>query len=51
MRLDKLTTQFQQALVGLRSIGILRGSGFFSGSQMVIEADATMVTPSAGSAE
>ncbi|MBU6160184.1 MAG: hypothetical protein KGO50_03620 [Myxococcales bacterium] len=43
--------QFQQALVGLRSIGILRGSGFFSGSQMVIEADATMVTPSAGSAE
>ena len=43
--------QIQQALVGLRSISILRGSGFFSGSQMVIEADATMVTPTAGNAE
>lgn len=43
--------QIQQALVGLRSISILRGSGFFSGSQMVIEADVTMVTPTAGNAE
>lgn len=43
--------QIEQALVGLRNIGIMRGRGFFSGSQMVIEADATMVIPTTGDAE